>query len=182
MLTELKQLAYQLAEMLKAAKCRVVFAESCTGGLISAILAQITGMSDALCGSAVVYRLDTKSQWLGVDPKVLEQPGPVSEIVARQMAEGVLRKTPEADWSAAITGHLGPNAPAHMDGLVYIGIARRDASQPSEFHVEVHEKRLGDPMSAGATEQITLRERRQVHAAGLVLQALLKAMQNSRPS
>lgn len=179
MLTELKQQAHELADVLKAMKCRVVFAESCTGGLISAVLAQIPAVSENLCGSAVVYRLDTKSQWLGVTPDVLKHPGPVSAIVARQMAEGVLGKTPEADWSASITGHLGPNAPLDQDGLIYIGVAHRLADQPCR--VQVQEHWLGDPMSTGMNSKITLRERRQVHAAGLVMQSLLAALQNHRP-
>lgn len=179
MLTELNQLAHRLVEVMQAGKRRVVFAESCTGGLVSAILSQIPGVSEFHCGSAVVYRLDTKIQWLGIAPELLEHPGPVSEIVARQMAAGVLRKTPEADWSASITGHLGPNAPSNMDGLVYIGIARRDASQSLGCHVEVQQHWLGDPIS-GVTKRMTPRERRQMHAAGLVLQALLAALQNHR--
>tara|TARA_B100000497_G_C7335992_1_gene221635 strand:- start:168 stop:410 length:243 start_codon:yes stop_codon:yes gene_type:complete len=41
------------------------------------------------------------------------------------MAVGVLEKTPEADFAISITGHLGPAAPEGMDGLVFVGIARR---------------------------------------------------------
>jgi nicotinamide mononucleotide (NMN) deamidase PncC len=44
------------------------------------------------------------------------------------MAENVLSKTPEADIAAAITGHLGPNAPETQDGLVFIAVSKRQNS------------------------------------------------------
>ncbi len=119
------QLAADVARFLKAAGLRIVFAESCTAGLVSATLARVPGISEHHCGSAVVYRLDTKAKWLGVPEAMLIDPGPVSEEVAAAMAEGVLQVTPEADLAASITGHLGPDAPEGFDGLVYVGIASR---------------------------------------------------------
>lgn len=168
----LRKLAGEVAGCLRSRNCRVVFAESCTGGLVSAALAQIPGISEFHCGSAVVYRLDTKTRWLDVPAAVLIDPGPVSEIVARHMATGALAKTPEADWSVAITGHLGPNAPDGQDGLVFIGVSRREASQPDGLHTAIHRHRLGQPIPAGMTAADSLRERRQVHAAELVLETL----------
>jgi nicotinamide mononucleotide (NMN) deamidase PncC len=73
----------------------------------------------------VTYRNETKTAYLAIDPKVLKRPGPVSELVARQMAEAVLSRTPEATVAASITGHLGPNAPPKLDGRVYVAIAFR---------------------------------------------------------
>ena len=115
----------EVASLLTLLQVKIVFAESCTGGLISASLARAPGISDVHCGSAVVYRLDTKSQWLGVPAPMLLEPGPVSQLVAEAMATGVLERTPEADIAASITGHLGPNAPDSQDGLVFVGIAIR---------------------------------------------------------
>ena len=115
----------QVSGLLLQHRIKIVFAESCTGGLISATLARVPGISKVLCGSAVVYRLDTKTEWLGVPARMLVDPGPVSEPVARAMAEGVLAHTPEAVLAASITGHLGPDAPPEEDGLVFIGLARR---------------------------------------------------------
>ena len=108
---QLNQQAKTLASVLKSRDLRIVFAESCTGGLVSAALTRVPGISDYHCGSAVVYRIDTKTRWLNVPSELLVKPGPVSNVVARHMAEGVLRHTPEADVAASITGHLGPNAP-----------------------------------------------------------------------
>lgn len=124
----LDQLAHEVADLLSHSGQKIVFAESCTAGLISATLARIPGASTYHCGSAVVYRLDTKTRWLGVSEVTLQKHGAVSEVVARAMADGALKQTPEADLSAAITGHLGPQAPVEQDGLVYVGIATRGSN------------------------------------------------------
>src|SRR3954465_4450135 len=85
--------AMRVAALLKSRDLRIVFAESCTGGLVSASLAQIPGISSQLCGSAVTYRDATKSEWLGVAPAKLKGKGAVSAGVARLMALGALKKT-----------------------------------------------------------------------------------------
>ena len=125
--------AQKLAETLQQRRRRIVFAESCTAGLVSATLARIPGISEWHCGSAVVYRLDTKHRWLGVSEAELLNPGPVSRCVAEAMARGVLERTPEADVSVAVTGHLGPQAPPDQDGLVFIaGATRRTSVDPDQ--------------------------------------------------
>jgi len=117
--------AERLANQLQGRNIKIVFAESCTGGLVSAVMARIPGISDLLCGSAVAYRNDTKAKWLGVPEELLLDPGPVSAEVARAMAEAVLRRTPEAAVAASVTGHLGPNAPEEQDGLIWVGVAHQ---------------------------------------------------------
>ena len=117
--------ARRVARLLQQSNHKIVFAESCTAGLVSATLSRIAGISSWHCGGVVTYRNETKAAYLGIDPKVLKRPGPVSELVARQMAESVLGKTPEATIAASITGHLGPNAPPKLDGLVYVAVALR---------------------------------------------------------
>ena len=117
----------QIGGRLAAGGTRVVLAESCTGGLVSALLTRMPGMSQYLCGSAVTYREATKTQWLDVAPALLERYTAVSGEVATQMAVGALVHTPEADVAVSVTGHLGPDAPPDQDGLIYIGLARRAA-------------------------------------------------------
>jgi PncC family amidohydrolase len=113
--------------MLRTQNCKVVFAESCTGGLVSATLTKIPGISNYHCGGVVVYRNATKSAYLGISEALLEEHGPVSEEVTRELARRVLRKTPEADVAAAVTGHLGPNAPPKLDGQAFVAVAWRAA-------------------------------------------------------
>jgi PncC family amidohydrolase len=114
-----------LARLLAAAGRRLVLAESCTAGLVAASLGRVPGISRHLVGSLVTYRDAAKTSWLGIPPAVLQRHTAVSEAVARLMAGGALAGTPEADLAASVTGHLGPDAPAPQDGIVYVGIAER---------------------------------------------------------
>lgn len=122
---DLNEAARKLAVLIAERQVRIVLAESCTAGLAAATLAQTPGISRWLCGSAVVYREQTKIDWLEVSPADLEQHTAVSEPVARAMAAGVLKHTVEATWSAGVTGHLGPDAPDGFDGVIFVGVARR---------------------------------------------------------
>jgi nicotinamide-nucleotide amidase len=124
-LAETKRVARLLADN----NAKVVFAESCTGGLVSGALTKVPGISDYHCGGVVVYRNETKSEYLGIPQSTLNDPGPVSREVAALMAERVLEKTPEADVAAAVTGHLGPNAPPELDGLIFMSVAERSSGK-----------------------------------------------------
>lgn len=124
--------AHAVFEMLKRNNDCLVLAESCTAGLIAATLGRIPGVSQVLAGSAVVYQLATKTAWLEIPAAVLESPGPVSQMVAEQMAINVLQKTVHASISLSITGHLGPDAPPELDGVVWSAIARSDGSTKSK--------------------------------------------------
>ena len=124
----------RLAQLLARLDQKIVFAESCTGGLVAGALTKIPGISQHLCGGMVVYRNETKTAYLGISPEVLKKPGPVSEQVAREMAESVLAKTPEATIAAAVTGHLGPKAPKRLDGVVFIAVSRRNGLPETFVH------------------------------------------------
>lgn len=120
-------LAKIVANRLRATGNRLVLAESCTAGLIAATLGRVSGISQSLCGSAVVYRDETKITWLGVAPDRLAEETSVSQFASREIARGVLEKTPEATVSLGITGHLGPEAPAEVDGRVFVSLhTKRD--------------------------------------------------------
>ncbi len=117
--------ARRVAKLLAETGHKVVFAESCTGGLVSGALTRVPGISEHHCGGVVVYRNATKQAYLDIPAKLLDDPGPVSREVAALMAERVLEKTPEATIAVSVTGHLGPNAPRELDGRVFVGIATR---------------------------------------------------------
>lgn len=164
--------AADVARLLRLRGRRLVLAESCTGGLVAAMLAGIPGVSEHLCGSAVVYRTATKSAWLGIDPRLLDDPaiGPVSAEVTRELVLAVLEQTPEADCSAAVTGHLGPNAPGDLDGVVHIAVAVR-----GESPVVVAESR--DVLPGAGADAVSVRVARQQRAAELVLEAIAGALE-----
>ena len=92
--------AHEFVARLSESQHRIVFAESCTAGRIAATLGEIPGVSAVLVGSTVVYQEQTKCLWLGVEETTIAKDGVVSEQVSRQMAEGVLRKTPHATIAA----------------------------------------------------------------------------------
>ena len=137
----LAPLSRRVAKLLEVTGRKVVFAESCTGGLVSATLTKIPGISEHHCGGVVTYRNETKHAYLGIPLKTLDDPGPVSREVVELMARGVLKKTTEADVSIAVTGHLGPQAPRGIDGLVFVAVAVR---KPEWFGIEELHCRRGD--------------------------------------
>lgn len=120
-------LARHIARALQQAGKRLVLVESCTGGNVAAALTAIPGISSVLCGSLVVYRNASKQQWLHISSSLLDDPnlGPVSAAVTMALAQNAMTATPEADWSCAVTGHIGPGAPALLDGQVFCVIQHR---------------------------------------------------------
>lgn len=102
----------------------LVTAESCTGGLLASLLTDVTGCSHAFERGFVTYTNAAKHQLLGVPESLLDDPGPVSEPVARAMAEGALLHS-GADIALSITGFAGPGAPGDTPGLVHFGSAMR---------------------------------------------------------
>jgi PncC family amidohydrolase len=137
----IRSAACRIAKLLSACGQKVVFAESCTGGLVSGALTAVPGISNYHCGGVVVYRNETKQAYLGIPADVLRRPGAVSEKVARLIAAAVLVKTPEADIGVSVTGHLGPHAPPALDGRVFVGLAARGPSdgEPALPAISVHQ-------------------------------------------
>ena len=125
----MNELADCLVKELREHELKIVFAESCTGGMAASVLTDIPGVSDCFCGSAVTYLDSVKIRWLQVKQQSIDQFTAVSRPVAIEMARGVLGDTPEADVAVSITGHLGPKAPCELDGKVFLGLARRDTSE-----------------------------------------------------
>lgn len=130
---ELPSLAKNLGDALTASQHRLVLAESCTGGLIAASLATVPGISSVFCGSSVVYREQTKSAWLGIPPDLLRVASAVSAEVTTLIAMRVLEQTPEATIGLGITGHLGPAAPADLDGRYFLSCWTRGKSDLAEL-------------------------------------------------
>ncbi|MCH2182309.1 MAG: nicotinamide-nucleotide amidohydrolase family protein [Mariniblastus sp.] len=119
-----RQLARQLAGQLEQDGQQIVFAESCTAGLVSGILAQVPGISKWLCGSSVTYMEDLKTGWLGIDPDLIARHTAVSSEVTEAMARSVLERSEAADFAVAITGHLEAGM-SEQGCLAYVAVSYR---------------------------------------------------------
>lgn len=112
-----------LIDLLRDRKLTVGFAESCTGGQLSAFLTEQPGISDIFMGSVVSYSNEAKYDLLEVRRDTLMNEGAVSEGVARQMARGARDKL-KSQCSVAITGIAGPSGgtPAKPVGTVCFAV------------------------------------------------------------
>lgn len=117
----------------RARGVRLATAESCTGGLIAAVLTAIAGSSDVVDRGFVTYSNESKTELLGVPADVIGAVGAVSEEVTRRMAEGALQRS-RADIVVAVTGVAGPGSGSAEKpvGLVWFSLARRGAAPASE--------------------------------------------------
>ena len=124
----MKELSKKVEELLKKFKksgLKLVTAESCTGGMISSVITDVSGSSDVFERGFVTYSNEAKNELLGVSTGLLEKHGAVSEEVAKAMAEGALSHS-RADISIAVTGVAGPGASENKPaGLVYIASAKK---------------------------------------------------------
>lgn len=113
-----------LSDLLRKNHFTVATAESCTGGLISKYLTDVSGSSSYIKLDVVTYSNQAKEKILKVNSHTLSEKGAVSEEVAKQMAEGI-KKLAETDYAISTTGIAGPTGGSEEKpvGLVYIGIA-----------------------------------------------------------
>jgi nicotinamide-nucleotide amidase len=99
-----------IAQVLDAARAkgiRIACAESCTGGMLAALLTEVAGSSDVFERGFVTYSNDAKIEMLGVKQTTLDAHGAVSEQIAREMAFCALELS-KSHIAVSITGIAGP--------------------------------------------------------------------------
>ena len=108
-------------------KCTFAFAESCTGGLTSSKITDLSGSSAVFYGGIISYDNSIKENVLGVQKETLEKFGAVSVECAIEMARGV-RELLKTDYAVSITGIAGPSGGSKEKpvGTVAIGIASKE--------------------------------------------------------
>jgi PncC family amidohydrolase len=101
----------------------VAAAESCTGGLLAAVLTAHGGSSEFFRGGAVVYSNEAKTIYADVAPDLIHGHGAVSSVVAGALARGA-RERLAAKIGLGITGIAGPGGatPGKPVGLVYVAV------------------------------------------------------------
>lgn len=134
-------------------------AESCTGGLLAAVLTDVEGCAHGFDRGVVAYTDEAKADLLSVPRVILETDGAVSPRAAEAMAVGVLEAS-KADIALSVTGFAGAGAPAEEAGLVYFGLAARSGFR------EVVERRFG-PQSRAAVRLGCLRTAMSLMSEGL---------------
>lgn len=119
--------ATALLDACKEAKINLATAESCTGGMVAALMTEIPGAADIFERGFVTYSNSAKTEMLGVTPELIAAHGAVSEQVAQAMAEGALQKS-YAQLAVSLTGIAGPSGGSEDKpvGLVYIATAHAD--------------------------------------------------------
>jgi len=125
-LDPLLPLATDIVETCTRLGLKIATAESCTGGLVAAMLTEVAGSSAVVDRGFVTYSNAAKAELLGVPAALIDGDGAVSESVARAMAEGALQRS-SADLAVAITGIAGPGGGTAEKpvGLVHFASARR---------------------------------------------------------
>jgi nicotinamide-nucleotide amidase len=137
--TALLEKARDLLGQCEARGLTIVTAESCTGGLVAAVLTEIPGSSSVVERGYVTYSNGAKHALLGVPDDLIDDCGAVSAPVAQAMVEGALAVS-GADLAVAITGVAGPGGGSADKpvGLVHFA-AKRAGREVIEL-----EKRFGD--------------------------------------
>ncbi len=108
-------------------KSVVSVAESCTGGLVSSLLTDVSGSSAYIKSNFVTYANEAKVKYLSVSEETLSNFGAVSAQTAQEMVKGLLETT-GSDYALATTGIAGPTGGSKEKpvGLVFIGVGSKD--------------------------------------------------------
>ncbi|MBC2666438.1 CinA family protein [Novosphingobium flavum] len=134
---------------------KVVVAESCTGGLVSAALTEIAGSSAVVERGFVTYSNEAKRELLAVPGDIIDTFGAVSVACAWAMAQGALKHS-HADVAVAVSGIAGPDGGSDQKpvGTVVFARALRDAPEGEDSDAE--EKRFAATTRADVRLQATL--------------------------
>jgi nicotinamide-nucleotide amidase len=135
-LDPLLPLATDIVETCTRLGLKIATAESCTGGLVAAMLTEVAGSSAVVDRGFVTYSNAAKTELLGVPAALIDGDGAVSESVARAMAEGALQRS-SADLAVAITGIAGPGGGTAEKpvGLVYLWASGPGGELARDFRI-----------------------------------------------
>ena len=123
-----------IAKILSERDLKIAVSESCTGGLISHRLTNVSGSSNYYERGTVTYSNAAKVELLKVSEDLIAEKGSVSLDIARQMAEGI-KSISGVDIGLSVTGIMGPSGGTTEKpvGLVYIGLCDDKICTAKEF-------------------------------------------------
>lgn len=129
-----QSLEASVATLLQSRKMTISVAESCTAGILGALLTRLPGASSYFSGGALTYSNQSKISLLNVSPKVIQENGAVSAVCAEMMASGV-RDLYRTSFAVSITGVAGPDGGTEDKpvGTFFVGIASDKGARGYEF-------------------------------------------------
>lgn len=145
-----------VADLLLANKLTVSCAESCTGGMLSARLINVPGVSEVYKCGYVTYSNKAKRRILGVKKQTLQKYGAVSAQTAEEMVKGAAFMA-KSDVAVAITGIAGPDGGTAEKpvGLVYIACNVKGKITVKEYHFNGNRSKVRE--AAAVTALMLLR-------------------------
>lgn len=139
-----------VVDLLIANNLTVSCAESCTGGMVSARLINVQGVSEVFKNGFVAYSNKAKRKTLGVKKGTLQKYGAVSAQTAEEMAKGAAYFS-KADVTVSVTGIAGPDSSEDKPvGLVYIGCSVKGKVTVKEFHFKGNRAKIREAATSSA--------------------------------
>ncbi|MGD0590321.1 MAG: competence/damage-inducible protein A [Bacteroidota bacterium] len=153
-----KELEEVIGTLLKERKFTLAIAESCTGGLITDRITNVSGSSEYFERGMITYSNKSKIQELGVPSDFIKQHGSVSRQVAEAMAFGIRTKS-NADIGISTTGIAGPTGGSAEKpiGLVWIGYSDKDETFALQFNFGGERRIIKERAAQAALELVRRR-------------------------
>ena len=142
-----------LVKLLRTRNETLAAAESCTGGLLANRLTNVPGASEVFLAGYVTYSNEAKIDVLGVDPKLIETHGAVSEQVAIAMANGA-RARARSTYALSTTGIAGPSGGSDEKpvGTIFVALSAPDRTAAKKFFFPTDRETFKDLVAQNAFE------------------------------
>ena len=130
----MKKLSQKIIRLLEKKRLKISFAESCTGGLLSTTITQISGSSKVFTAGFVTYSNQSKINTLKVPKNTIRKYGAVSYETCLSMVKN-LNKISKTNISVSVTGIAGPKGGSKKKpiGLVFIAIKKGNKTLVRKF-------------------------------------------------
>lgn len=140
-----------VVDLLLEKKLTFTCAESCTGGMLSARIINVPGVSDVYKAGFVTYSNKSKRKLLGVKKSTLDKYGAVSEQTAKEMVKGAMAAA-KSNVAVALTGIAGPDGGTKEKpvGLVYIGCKVGGKTVVKEYHFKGNRAKIRESATSAA--------------------------------
>jgi len=142
-----------LNEELRKRNLTISTAESMTGGRIASLITSVAGSSAVFQQGFITYSNEAKQKLLGVKKETIEKYSVISQEVALEMVEGLIKKT-KCDVGISITGLAGPDGDehGHVAGLCFIGIGYHGSYEVFSKVLKGHRNDIQDQAALAAIQ------------------------------